>query len=179
MCVEGLPDNCPTLDQTLIANHGNSQSTDFLDFDTVHNTVSNSVISGSCNWANNNLKQSFGDGIGSPEEGIQSASKLDNPGKVKFKVNIGSNDHVGKQTLISTKNSSTYSTGHTVDADFVRDSMERLPQNFLLSNGIDNEVHTCSQTRPYDLASGVPSMSIDANDVELFLPTNDVSPSLL
>ena len=131
------------------------------------------------------MKQSFGDGIGRPEEGIQSASILDNPGKVKLEASIRSDDHVGKQILGSAKNTSNYSTGHTIDVNFDRDTMKWLPQDFLLGGvpGIENEVQTCSQTGPYDLASGAPNfLCTNANTSafthsELFLSSNDVSPA--
>ena len=160
------------------------KNTDFLDFDSIYDTIYKDYVERSNEWADFNLKQSFGDGKGSPEEGIQSASILDVPGKVKFEVGIGSDDHVNKQTLVSAENTSNYSTGHTVDVNFDRDSMNWLPQNILF-DGIskENEVQICSQTRPYDFASGIPTsnprsyVNVDIKANADVLACNNVSPT--
>ena len=139
----------------------------------MHDTTCDDIISRS-NWAFYDLKQTFDDGKGYPKEGIQSASILEIPGKVKFEVN-NDKDHVDWQTLSSAKDTGNYSTGHTVDVNLERDPMKSLPQEFLSGNSIADEVDYCSQTRSYVSASGAPSFPVNT-DVELFLSNDDVSP---
>ena len=89
---------------------------------------------------------SYGEGLECSDEGIESASNLKYSGTVELDLS-GSNYLV----WVSTRDTSNYGIGLTIDVDSNRNSMESFP-NFSLDIQMDDEEQDSSLTKPIDIS---------------------------